>query len=203
MNEPNSEIHVNPQKTERIEKPLTRRAVIKSYRRKLETTREEAEKDGLTGLPQRKAFDRRIREEASRLRRGGGKTTVIILDADKLKDINDSKGHAGGDRYLKSIADSLISGIRREVDFAARIGGDEFALILPYTDLVGAEKMWKTALNPAFVKNDIAISAGAAELDPNNPEESVKKADSGMYGAKRDKERQGENLLFSYVPIKQ
>lgn len=194
------------QSTKRIvEKPLTRRGLKNTYRKKLQEVKEardSAELDGLTGLPTRKTFDRRINEEADRLRRGGGITTVVILDADKLKQINDSKGHAGGDKYLKSIADSLTSGVRREIDFVARTGGDEFALILPNTDLKGAEKMWELVLNPSFIKNGIAISGGAAELDKDNPNDSIERADSAMYGAKKELDRNGENLLFSYIPAK-
>ncbi|HYM65341.1 MAG TPA: GGDEF domain-containing protein, partial [Candidatus Sulfotelmatobacter sp.] len=191
-----------PRKREIVEKPLTRRAIKKSYRRKLQEVRDNAEIDSLTGLPTRGAFDRRLREEASRLRRGGGKTTVVVLDADKLKQINDTKGHAEGDLYLKSIAQAILAGIRREEDFAARTGGDEFILLLPDTNLEGAETMWENALNPAFIKSGIAISGGAAEIDPINPLESISRADSAMYGAKHDKDRNGENLLYSFIDSK-
>lgn len=203
MSEISQETEIKPPKREIAEKLLTRRALKKSYRRRLGEAVEEAQTDALTGLPTRNAFERRLHEEVLRLKRGKNeKTTIMVLDADKLKQINDTKGHAGGDIYLKSIADALRSGVRRELDFVARTGGDEFILIMPKTDLIGAETMWEKTLNPSFLQNGIAISAGAAELDPNNPDQSVKDADSAMYGAKQDKDRNGENLLFSYVTLK-
>jgi GGDEF domain-containing protein len=72
-------------------------------------------------------------------------------------------------------------------------------LILPNTDLQGAETMWNESLNPEFVKREIAISGGAALLDYNNPQEALRFADEGMYGAKNEPSRKGKNLLFIYV----
>lgn len=181
-------------------KPFSSRRKLKeTYRRKIEEARAEAGKDPMTGLPNKGAFDKRVKEEADRLKRIGGVTTVITLDADKLKDINDSQGHSAGNRYIMSIAEAIREGIRRDIDFAARTGGDEFTLILPGTNIEGAEKMWEEALNPEFIKRGIAISAGAAPLDPSNIQESIDRADSAMYGAKREPTRNGENMLFSYI----
>lgn len=184
-------------------KPFSSRRKLKeNYKRKIQEARLDATIDPMTGLPNFGAFETRIAEEADRLRRTGqaeGTTTVIYLDADKLKLINDTQGHAVGDKYIKSIAEALRNGTRRDLDFAARTGGDEFALILPGTDLKGAETMWADSLNPEFLRLGIAISGGAAELDPNNIEETKKRADDAMYGAKRDESRNGENLLYSFV----
>lgn len=189
-----------PQKVTR--KLLTRRGLKKIFKRNLETARQESEIDELTSLPNLRAFNRRLREEADRIKRFGGQGTVVVLDADKLKKINDTKGHEAGNDYLKSIANALREGTRRDIDFVSRTGGDEFILILPGTGVVGAEKMWTESLNPSFVKNGIAISGGAAPINPTNPFDAKEKADSAMYGAKKEPTRNGENLLFSYIPGK-
>ena len=188
-------------------KPLRRKYDwrLVNSKRKLQTAEERAESaevDSLTGLPIRAAFDRRLEQEAERISRGGSVTTVVILDADKLKQINDSRGHPAGDKYLQLIAEAIKAGLRRDLDFAARTGGDEFGILLPDTNLDGAEKMWSDTLNPAFIERGIAISAGAAEIDPRNPNESVKKADNAMYGAKYEPTRGNQNMLFLYVSKK-
>jgi diguanylate cyclase (GGDEF)-like protein len=180
-------------------KSLTRRGQKRTYKRQLAEISETLGIDLLTGLPTRIPFTQRLQEEAERIKRIGGKTTILFLDADKLKLINDSKGHEEGDKYLASIAEAIKIGTRRGLDYAARYGGDEFVLILPNTDLQGTETMWNESLNPEFVKRGIAISAGAALLNQHNPQETIKYADRGMYGAKHEPTRNGENLLFTYV----
>jgi diguanylate cyclase (GGDEF)-like protein len=88
--------------------------------------------DPLTGLPNRRALVERLTTELANARRTGGTLALAILDVDDFKSINDSRGHAGGDEALKTIANALRSAIR-EVDFPARFAGDEFALVMPRT----------------------------------------------------------------------
>lgn len=179
-------------------KQLTRRGLKERYKKRVENARIEGETDELTGLETRRAFIRRLKEEAERIDRYGGESRVLILDADGLKLINDGPGgHAAGDVYLKSIADALRTGTRL-TDHVYRYGGDEFAVILPSTDLEGTERLWTERLNPEFTKKRIAISAGSAPIDTNIAE-TIARADSGMYEAKRDPGRKGENLLLSFV----
>lgn len=161
---------------------------------------ETGDTDSLTGLANRRAFEKRLTEEAARLRRRKrtvpeAKTTIVELDLDEFKRLNDSMGHDAGDEHLKKVADSLREALRRDVDFAARPGGDEFVLILPDTDLAGAQTMWDTAINPVFIRNQIKASAGAAELDPKNPMGSYKRADIALYEAKKDPGRNGANMM--------
>jgi len=93
--------------------------------------------DGLTGLYVRRYFDTRLREELERSRRFGAPFSVVLLDIDDFKKLNDTCGHALGDRVLRDVAQSMKRNLRG-VDIAARYGGEEFAFILPRTDIVEA-----------------------------------------------------------------
>ncbi len=96
--------------------------------------------DGLTGLANRRAFDRALEREAARARRYGHPLALIILDIDSFKQYNDAYGHPAGDARLRAIAQLLASNLR-DLDIAARYGGEEFAVILPHTDRDGAMAM--------------------------------------------------------------
>jgi diguanylate cyclase (GGDEF)-like protein len=87
-----------------------------------------ARHDGLTGLANRAEFNARLEEASKRLKRNGGSITVMMLDLDKFKDVNDTKGHLAGDHLLVEVGGRLKSQIR-EIDVLARLGGDEFAII--------------------------------------------------------------------------
>ena len=93
--------------------------------------------DGLTGLYVRRYFDTRVREELERSRRFGAPFSVVLLDIDDFKKLNDSYGHALGDRVLREVAHSMKRNLRG-VDIAARYGGEEFAFILPRTGIIDA-----------------------------------------------------------------
>ncbi len=93
--------------------------------------------DGLTGLFVRRYFDARIEEEIERSRRYGTPFSVIMLDVDDFKNLNDTYGHLVGDRVLRAIA-NVVKGQMRGVDTAARYGGEEIGVILPRTEMVGA-----------------------------------------------------------------
>jgi diguanylate cyclase (GGDEF)-like protein len=87
-----------------------------------------ARHDGLTGLANRAEFNAKLEEASQRLKRNGGSVTVMMLDLDKFKDVNDTRGHLAGDRLLVEVGKRLKSEIR-EIDVLARLGGDEFAII--------------------------------------------------------------------------
>jgi diguanylate cyclase (GGDEF)-like protein len=87
-----------------------------------------ARHDGLTGLANRAEFNARLEEASKRLKRNGGAVTVMMLDLDKFKDVNDTQGHLAGDQLLVEVGERLKSQIR-ETDVLARLGGDEFAII--------------------------------------------------------------------------
>ena len=93
--------------------------------------------DGLTGLFMRRYFDARIEEEIERSKRYGTAFSVVMMDVDDFKSLNDAHGHLMGDRVLRGIA-NVVKSQMRGVDTAARYGGEEIAVILPRTELVNA-----------------------------------------------------------------
>lgn len=99
--------------------------------------RRSSEEDGLTALPNRRAFDRILRREADLTARYGGGFSVVALDLDRFKEINDRFGHAEGDAVLKAVGRAMRECIRIS-DAGARLGGDEFALLLPRTSAAAA-----------------------------------------------------------------
>ena len=94
--------------------------------------------DGLTGIANRRRFDAMLEHEYSRLRRSHSRLSIILFDIDHFKEYNDFYGHVAGDECLRQVGRILAGCIQRSVDVAARYGGDEFACILPDTDLAGA-----------------------------------------------------------------
>jgi len=154
-------------------------------------TRRAAGTDYLTGLYNRREFERRIEGEIRRIARHGGEVALVLLDADDFKRCNDSFGHQAGDRVLQALADRIGAVIRTE-DTAARYGGDEFAIILPQTDLAGGravgEKLQRELQQLAFDWGDdwrltvsIGIAASGEELSANL---LLRKADRALYQAK-------------------
>ena len=96
--------------------------------------------DGLTELPNRRQFEDALEGEVNRVERFGGSLGLIFADLDDFKQVNDRYGHQAGDEVLRAFAQTL-RGSLREIDLPSRFGGDEFAVLLPQTDLVGAEHL--------------------------------------------------------------
>ncbi len=149
--------------------------------------------DALTGLPNRTLLKDRLSKALARARRHQGKVALLFLDLDQFKNINDSLGHAVGDLFLQGVAERLKKW-GREQDTVARIGGDEFLLVL--TDVkdipdaaVAAERLMDT-MTPSFVVQDRSISVGCSlgiSIFPDHgadPETLIMHADSAMYCAK-------------------
>ncbi len=109
-----------------------------ALRREGNTAREEARRDGLTGLGNRRSFDEALEVELQRATRSNTPLSIILIDVEAFKQINDGWGHVEGDRCLCEVG-SVIRRAVRLPDLTFRWGGDEFALILPQTDYVGAE----------------------------------------------------------------
>ncbi|MBX3157401.1 MAG: sensor domain-containing diguanylate cyclase [Deltaproteobacteria bacterium] len=154
--------------------------------------------DGLTGLFMRRYFDARIEEEIERSKRYGTPFSVIMMDVDDFKKLNDEHGHLIGDRVLRSIA-NVVKAQMRGVDTAARYGGEEIALILPRTDMVSAYNVGeriRAAIAETRVTTDsdpprvlsVTSSFGIAsypETKAKNGEDLVRKADRALYRAKK------------------
>lgn len=151
-------------------------------------------KDGLTGVYNRRYIENRLKDEFGRYKRGSAPFSLIMLDIDFFKKINDSYGHQCGDFILKSISLSLGAAIRR-TDILARYGGEEFACLLPETDIDGAahlaEILRKKIESDGYSFQNspvkVTISLGVAELseDMESPDVLVRKADEALYEAKR------------------
>jgi diguanylate cyclase (GGDEF)-like protein len=150
--------------------------------------------DPLTGLRNRRYFERAAAVEFQRARRHGRPLSAVMLDIDHFKAVNDAHGHAAGDDVLVAVAAACLSGIRGH-DVHARYGGDEFCFLLPDTDLAQAaalaerlrEAVSALSLSPGGRPLRVTASLGVAEAGGND--ESVAallgRADEGLYEAKR------------------
>jgi len=152
-------------------------------------------RDELTGLHNRRSFEESLRREWSRTQRCLQPMAVLCIDLDEFKPINDSFGHAVGDGVLRWFAQQLV-GACREVDVVCRMGGDEFAILLPSTDRDGArimgqrlERLVEQATDAPRLPGGAAVrfSWGAASLDDGarSPTELLIRADEAMYRHKR------------------
>ncbi|HEX2015648.1 MAG TPA: sensor domain-containing diguanylate cyclase [Solirubrobacteraceae bacterium] len=160
-------------------------------RKKLELEREQllalaeavARTDTLTGLPNRRAWDEELRREISRARRKQERLAVVMLDVDRLKELNDSQGHQAGDALLHDAAVQWRMALRVS-DFAARYGGDEFGVLLPDCPPHYAEAV--LARVRAVTPEGQSCSAGIAYWDGEESGEAlVARADAALYAAKQ------------------
>jgi diguanylate cyclase (GGDEF)-like protein len=154
--------------------------------------------DSLTGLANRRVFDQTLEMECARLKRTGSAVSLVMLDVDHFKALNDSEGHQRGDEYLTSVASELTRHAKRKIDLAARYGGEEFAVILPETGAAGAERVAESVQlaiaglklpHPAspigpFLTVSVGVATATQEWH-SSPEELVAAADRALYGAKR------------------
>ena len=160
------------------------------HRAELETL---ARTDVLTGLANRREFMARLAQEAQRQQRGERPLAVVMLDVDHFKQVNDTHGHAAGDQVLSSLGRLLQGSVRQEVDLAARLGGEEFALLLPETDIEGAQRVARkivealraTPIHHGSQLLPVTISAGVAPVRDGDGERALRLADDSLYEAKR------------------
>ena len=151
--------------------------------------------DSLTGLFNRRLFDMRYVEEISRARRNGTEISMLMIDIDDFKKINDTHGHLCGDRCLFRLATELRKALRRASDFIARYGGEEFVAILPETGLSAAKtlaeriRMAVEKLEIRFEENAVrlTVSIGVASCvfeDFKVKDRLLSRADDALYQAK-------------------
>ncbi|MFN2146039.1 MAG: GGDEF domain-containing protein, partial [Anaerolineales bacterium] len=151
-----------------------------------------ANTDSMTGLNNRRAFDTSLVDEIHRAERYGYPLALMIMDIDDFKKFNDRFGHSRGDLHLSQIG-SLIQASVRESDIVARIGGEEFSVILPHTTCLGAAELAeriRVNVEKAFkdkFQNGGTISIGVAEFprDGGNPGALFDAADQVMFQVKR------------------
>lgn len=149
-----------------------------------------ASTDELTELANRRRFTETLRLELTRGRREGGALGLLLVDIDHLKRINDTHGHPAGDAAIRHVA-AILKKARRETDLAARLGGEEFALLLPGTDVAGAVSVAETirsrlAALQAASAFTVTVSIGVATSpeDGLEEEELIRAADRRLYAAK-------------------
>ena len=171
-----------------------------------EKTQHQATSDGLTGLANHKTFYEILEKELWRSRRYGGQISLIMIDIDNFKRINDSYGHRAGDKIILEISRKIKACIR-QIDTAARYGGDEFAVILPNTALADATVVAKRMVDvvsssPAMWKKEqipLSISVGVGQYDAqSSPEDITSRSDQALYMAKQA----GKNTFRVFEPAK-
>lgn len=151
-----------------------------------------AHEDALVGLPNRRGFMRRLDDLIARVRRYGDQAAVLFIDIDGLKAINDSFGHAAGDEALVQVAQRLVQGVRSS-DSVARIGGDEFGVLLEHADERSARetarRLVETVAERDFTHDGstmpLSVAVGVALIGESDSAENViARADAEMYAEK-------------------
>jgi two-component system cell cycle response regulator len=166
--------------------------------------------DPLTGAHNRRYFMRQFARELKRVRRSGTPLSLLALDIDHFKQINDNSGHAAGDDVLKEFVRTIQLSLPRDTDWCARLGGEEFAVILPQTGIAGAAivaERLRRVIENAFVQtaaglHSVTVSIGvsgvetAADREGATVELLLSQADQCLYQSKKD----GRNRVTLPVP---
>jgi two-component system cell cycle response regulator len=179
-------------KNELLEAEIERLRIYKDY----------AYTDALTEIPNRRFYYERLLQEVARARRGGHSLTLALVDLDHFKEVNEEVGHRGGDQVLKFFSQLLRVNLRQE-DILCRIGGDEFAIILPETTTERAtiyfdrvrKKLEQIELSiDGRARLSLSFSCGLAAFKPEYlPEDLIEEADHSLYSAKA----RGRNLVVA------
>jgi diguanylate cyclase (GGDEF)-like protein len=158
-----------------------------------------ARTDDLTGLANRRHLNEQLERELKRATHLRRPLSLLLLDLDDFKQINDSRGHHAGDVALRRIADILAQSLRAQ-DLAARLGGDEFALLLPNTDNDQARTVSERLVEEVVARTGVHISTGIATFASNAVTDLLRVADRNLYESKglnqprrgrRERDREG------------
>jgi diguanylate cyclase (GGDEF)-like protein len=157
--------------------------------RRFREAKQLADLDALTGLHNRRYFHETLSRECARAHRYERKLSLIVFDLDDFKEVNDRIGHLAGDAALAEAAER-VRDVVRTADISCRVGGDEFAVILPESSLEDADQLYRRILNavsarPLGQAGKLYLSAGVAELRPeDDPVSFFQRADEALYRAK-------------------
>ena len=174
---------------------VLRRALIRSYDME-EQLEHMAVTDALTQIPNRRAFDMALDTEMRRAAREKTELSVLVIDLDFFKQVNDTFGHSAGDAMLRSVGRQVTRAIRRPGDFAARLGGEEFVVILPSTGPAGAtfmaERIRKAIAATHVATEDgrrvnatASIGVASSRIESSDPTDRLlREADGALYKAK-------------------
>jgi diguanylate cyclase (GGDEF)-like protein len=171
---------------------VARAGQLIALRQMINRLRAEADRDYLTGLANRRRFRTALGQEVERWRRYNAPCALVLVDVDHLKKINDQHGHSAGDRVIRHVASALVE-LSRDNDTAARLGGEEFALLLAGTDdaraFVAAERLRQAvSASPVEDVGTVTISLGVAACPSHADSERALYAasDAALYHAKRE-----------------
>jgi len=181
--------------------------MIEQIRHDMDELERFSNRDGLTGLSNRRYFEQRLQEEWSLSTRQQRPIALLFIDIDYFKRYNDHYGHLRGDDCLRRVAAAIGHAVKRDIDVAARYGGEEFVILLPGTDAAGAEQVARelqTAIRHLHIEHRnsnvepfVTLSIGVASLTPHFPdkaEQLLQAADSALYQAKHH----GRNRIDKY-----
>ncbi len=177
----------------KLEELERRNQLLEAEIERLRVYKDYAYTDALTEVPNRRFYYERLLQEIARARRGNHALTLALVDLDLFKDINDEVGHRGGDQVLKFFSQFIRVNLRQE-DVLCRIGGDEFAIILPDTTADKAAVFFdrvRSKLDQIEISIDgrsrltLSFSCGLASFKPEYlPEDLIEEADHSLYSAK-------------------
>jgi diguanylate cyclase (GGDEF)-like protein len=157
-----------------------------------------SETDSLTGIPNRRSYERRMSDELTAAKRHKTSLSLLMIDVDYFKQYNDSYGHDAGDIALQKVATCINNNLPREIDFVARIGGEEFIVLLPSTDLAGARHIADRLVSQVRLENIqhaypdedsvLTISIGITSCHNGDSGEVslINQADQALYQAKEN-----------------